>query len=121
MNPNDSTTSVAEIDAFEDEDALEKPIYDIILSFQRPTIYISIPYNIFRSAMKDKPGSVTMDLSRSMNQIASSVVDRLEPLLPWLFGGAVVELSPEEEERREREAKRNLWKSRPTQALCEQL
>ena len=105
----------------DDETENLKPSYDILISFQKPTIYISIPYNIFRSAMRDKPGSVSMDLSRTIAQIAGSFVDRLEPLLPWLFGGIVVELTPEEEEKREKEARKKLFKSRPKQALCEQL
>lgn len=98
INPPDDTSVTASTLTTEDED-VEKPPerqqYDILLTFQKPTTYIAVPYNIFRAAMRERSGHVTMSISRLIMQIGATVQTRIEPLLPWLYGNLVVEFVEE--------------------------
>lgn len=91
-------TSIAATTVTEEEDSyqpMERQQYDIVLTFQKPTTYIAVPYNVFRAAMRERSGHVTMSISRLIMQIGSTISQRIEPLLPWLYGNLVVEFVEE--------------------------
>ena len=75
-----------------DGNVIPRQEYDIIVTFQRPTTYIAIPYHIFRAAMREKSSDTTVSISRLIFQIAGSTIDRIEVSLPWLYKGVVVNL-----------------------------
>ena len=99
-----------------DGNIIPRQDYDIIVTFQRPTTYIAIPYHIFRAAMREKSSDTTVSISRLILQIVSSTIDRIESSLPWLYKGVVVNLQEIKSAK-----KRNVRSAKSESALCENI
>lgn len=100
LNPPDSSET--------NEDNSSNIEYDIMMTFQKQTTYICIPYQLFRAAMKERAGETTIGrdyfsaavlcdrvfpgVSKLLIQISTTIVDRIRPLVPWLHGRLVVEV-----------------------------
>jgi pyruvate formate-lyase activating enzyme-like uncharacterized protein len=66
------------------KDKKQQGIYQIEIVFDRPTKYLAIPMEVFKIAMKETTMDMNKEITRQLNIISTSIVERITSMLPWI-------------------------------------